>query len=195
MKLPADVYPESRNRLPMVRRDDLDDDGKKIFDAAANDSRSIVGLQGPGGIRLHNPVLTALSQPLNRYLRFEAGLDRRVAEVAILATARELDQDFEWSAHEAEALKIGVAPDVIDIVRFRRPVDGLGEQYAAMIRLVREAVGRHHVSPETFSEALRLFGRIPLLNYVALIGNYMGTAVLLTVFNQQLPPEKSSQLP
>lgn len=194
MKLPADIYPESRNRLPLVRRDDLDEDGKKIFDGAANDKRSLVGLQGPGGIRLHNPLLTALSQPLNRYLRFEAGLDRRIAEVAILATARELDQHFEWSAHDGEARKVGVNSDIIDIIRFRRPVDGLGEEYAAMIRLVREAVGAHKVSPATFEEALKLFGRVPLLNYVSLIGNYMGTAVLLTVFDQQLPEDKKSAL-
>lgn len=193
-KLPADVYPESRNRLALVRRVDLDDEGKTIFDGAANDSRSLVGLQGPGGIRLHNPTLTKLSQPLNRYLRFEAGLDRRVAEVAILATARELDQEFEWCAHEAEALKVGVAADIVDVIRFRRPVDGLGEQYAAMIRLVREAVGAHKVRPETFADALRLFGKIPLLNYVSLIGNYMATAVLLTVFDQQLPDGKKSGL-
>jgi 4-carboxymuconolactone decarboxylase len=194
MKLPADVYPESRNRLPLVRRDDLDEAGKKIFDGAANDKRSLVGLQGPGGIRLHNPTLTALSQPLNRYLRFEAGLERRVAEVAILATARELDQHFEWCAHEPEALKIGVPAGVVDAIRFRRPLDGLGEEYAAMILLVREAIGAHHVAPATFAEALRLFGKEALLNYVSLIGNYMATAVLLTVFDQQLPEGKRSTL-
>ncbi|HXF33478.1 MAG TPA: hypothetical protein VN603_02810, partial [Candidatus Acidoferrales bacterium] len=61
-KLPPDVYPESRNRLALVRREELDEEGKTIFDGAANDSRSLVGLQGPGGIRLHNPTLTKLSQ-------------------------------------------------------------------------------------------------------------------------------------
>ncbi|HXP94605.1 MAG TPA: hypothetical protein VN905_14120 [Candidatus Binatia bacterium] len=194
MKLPADIYPESRNRLPMVRRDDLNDEGKEIFDARKNDRRSLVGLQGPSGIRLHNPKLAKLSSPLNRYLRFEAGLDRRVVEVVILATAREFDQPFEWAAHEGEALKIGVAQDVIDVVRFRKPVDGLGEQYAAMIRLVREACGAHKVSSATFAEAMRLFGKEQLLNYVALIGGYADTAILLTVFDQQLPAEKRSTL-
>ena len=51
---------------------------------------------------------------INRYLRFEAGFTPRVREVAILTTAREMDSQFEWVAHEPEALKEGVGQDVID---------------------------------------------------------------------------------
>jgi 4-carboxymuconolactone decarboxylase len=187
MQLPADIYPESRNRLPLVQRDDLDEAGKKTYDAAANDPRSLVGLRGPGGIRLHDPKLNALSQPLNRYLRFDGGLDRKLAEIAILATARELEAHFEWCAHERAALMENVPADLIDIIRLRGSVDGLPDAEATMITLVREAVGGHRVSSPTFAAALRLFGKEPLLRYVSLIGNYMGTAVLLTVFDQQLP--------
>lgn len=194
MALPPDIDPESRSRLPLVRREELDEASQAIYDRAANDSRSLVGLRGPGGIRLHNPTLTALSQPLNRYLRFEAGLDRRVAEVTILATARELDQAFEWCAHEAEAANVGVDGRTIDVIRRREPLEGLDDDYAAMIALVREAVGEHRVSTATFERALTRFGKVPLLNYVALIGNYMATAVLLTVFDQQLPEGKHSTL-
>ena len=42
---------------------------------------------------------------LNRYLRFEAGFTPRMREIAILATAREMDSQFEWCAHEPEALE------------------------------------------------------------------------------------------
>ena len=31
--LPADVYPESRSRLPLVKREDLDETGQKAYDA------------------------------------------------------------------------------------------------------------------------------------------------------------------
>ena len=61
-------------RFPLVKRDDLDDFGKKIYDEAVNDKRSLVGLQGPGGIRLHSPELTAKTKGSSNYLRFEAGL-------------------------------------------------------------------------------------------------------------------------
>ena len=190
--LPADIHPDSRNRLPLVKRDDLDDAGKQSFDAAANDPKSLVGLQGPGGIRLHNPALKALAQPVNRYLRFGAGLDPRVVEVAILTTARLLDSRFEWSAHEPVARKLGVSDALIDAIRLHGSLDDVppGDD-VLVVRLVREAVGEHRVSPETFAAALARFGATTLLNIVALVGNYMATAVLLTVFDQQLPEGKT----
>jgi hypothetical protein len=36
--LPQDVYPDSRSRLPSITRDDLDEQGKKAYDAAAASS-------------------------------------------------------------------------------------------------------------------------------------------------------------
>jgi hypothetical protein len=50
--LPKDVYPDSHFRLPLPKRADLDDYGKKVFDELADPGRSsLVGLQGPAGIR------------------------------------------------------------------------------------------------------------------------------------------------
>jgi len=52
------------------------------------------------------PNLSRHARPLNRYLRHEAGLGGRVRELAILTTARELGSQFEWAAHEPEALSV-----------------------------------------------------------------------------------------
>jgi 4-carboxymuconolactone decarboxylase len=190
--LPADVHPDSRNRLPLVRRDDLDEAGRESFDRAANDPKSLVGLQGPGGIRLHDPALNAISQPVNRYLRFGAGLDPRTVEIAILTTARLLESRFEWCAHEPVARELGVGDATIDAMRTNGSLEGVPADDARVIRLVREAVADHRVAPETFADALAHFGAKTLLNVVALVGNYMATAVLLTVFDQQLPEGKTA---
>jgi 4-carboxymuconolactone decarboxylase len=178
--LPADSYPDSRNRLPLVRRDDLDADGRKAFDSAANDSKSLVGL---------HPELSAIAQPLNRYLRFGAGLDPRTVELMILATARLAESRFEWSAHEPVARSLGVSDAVIDAIRLQAPLDGVPPDDALVIRLVRESVADHRVTPETFAAAHARFGSAALVSYVSLIGHYLATAVLLTVFDQQLPEE------
>ena len=45
---------------------------------------------------------------MSRSLRVEAGFSGRVREVAILITARCCDSQFEWAAHEDEALREGV---------------------------------------------------------------------------------------
>jgi hypothetical protein len=75
------------------------------------------------------------------------------------------------------------------------PLDGLSELEVALIRLGREALQQHAVTPATFADALRLFGPERLQDYVSLMSEYVATAVLLTVFNQQLPPGRRSALP
>src|ERR1700693_2109283 len=50
--LPKDVYPDSRSRLPVINRDDLNEQGKKEYDAAA--ARSSSGRpEGVAAIQLH----------------------------------------------------------------------------------------------------------------------------------------------
>ena len=98
-----------------------------------------------------------------------------------------MDQHFEWHAHEPAALRAGLQPAIIDVVRHRKPVDGLGEKEATLIRLGREAIGKHKVSDETFDAGLRLFGKDLLLHYVSLIGLRRYRDFLLTVFDQHLP--------
>jgi 4-carboxymuconolactone decarboxylase len=193
--LPPDIFPDSRNRMPLITREELDELGQRLYDEAQADPRSIVGLRGPGGIRMRSPRLTELSRPVNRFLRYSAGLDRRLAELAILASARETDQKFEWHAHEGVAIKEGLEPAIIDTIRYRRPIAGMGEKEATLITLAREAIGKHEVRPETFANALRLFGKEDIILYVTLMGEYAATGFLLHTFNQQLPEGVTSTLP
>jgi 4-carboxymuconolactone decarboxylase len=193
--LPPDVYADSRNRLPLPKRDQLDDAGKQLYDKISGDGRSPVGLQGPGGIRLYSPKLDEYEVQTSRYLRFDAGLDRRLAEIAILVAARELNSDFEWNAHEPVALKEGVDLTVIDAIRYHRSIDALDTRSSAIIALGREAIGNRKVSSKTFRAALQLLGPEKLVDYVTLMGQYADNSILLTAFDQQLPPGESSKLP
>jgi 4-carboxymuconolactone decarboxylase len=193
--LPPDIHPESRNRLPPVVRAELDPEGQQLYDEIVGDARSFVGLHGPGAIRLRAPRLARLARPESHYLRFDAGLDPRLSEIITLATARELDQDYEWTNHERIGLRAGVEPEVIDVIRHRRPLDGLGEREAALISVARETLGDHRVTSATFANALRLFGTQTLVLYVALMGHYASLACLLHVFANQLPAGEESTLP
>ena len=82
---PEDVDPQSGCRLPLPKREELDEAGQRIYDSLVDPKGgSIRGLRGPGGILLHSPELSRYTRPLNRYLRHEAGLGGRVRELAIL---------------------------------------------------------------------------------------------------------------
>jgi 4-carboxymuconolactone decarboxylase len=190
----GDVYPESGSRLPPVERDALDAAGQALYDEVAGDTRSLVGFKGPAGIMLHSPRLYAINRRVNQFLRFESGLDVRLRELMILVAAREMDSHFEWHAHEIVAKREGLEDELIDIVRHRKGVRGIGEKEAAIIKLGREAIGRHRVRRSTYAKAIELFGAETLVNLVALMGSYAATAMSLAVFAQQLPDGAKSKL-
>lgn len=194
--LPADVDPVSRCRLPLVKREALDAEGQRLFDAHVDpNGGTLRGLIGPGGILLHAPRLAALSRPVNRYVRFETGLSAALREVAVLITARECDSAFEWAAHEPEALKEGVSQAVIDAIKFRHPTAGLPEDEALIVDLGREIFGGRKVSPSTYARALKRFGAQGLVNLVSLMGNYAATAALLCAFDMQVDDDATALLP
>src|SRR5258707_9083104 len=171
---PEDVDPKSGCRLPLPRREQLNDAGQQTYDSLADPKGGTIGgLRGPGGILLHSPELSRHARPLNRYLRHEARLGGRVRELAILTTARELDSQFEWAAHEPEALSEGISREIIEIIKHRRDTRGLGEADAVVIELGREIFGARKVASATFVRSLRQFGRRALVDLVALMGNYI----------------------
>ena len=194
--LPPDVDPESRSRLPLRRREELDVQGQRLYDAVTGpESRTLVGLRGPSGIWLHSPRFGEIHRMANQYLRFETELPGRLRELAILVTARELDQQFEWAAHEPAALREGLDPALIDLVKHDKPVAGLGETEAVIVRFGREVFRDKKVRAETFAAAVTLFGRQGTLNLAALMGEYAMTAVILNAVDQHLPPGQEPLLP
>ena len=193
--MPSDIDPRSGFRLPLPNREDLDEAGKTAYDRAAKPGASIAGLQGPAGLQLFSPKTAAHHNAINRYLRFEAGFTPHVREVAILTTAREMDSQFEWVAHEPEAIKEGVPQTVIDVIKHRRSTAGLDETDAVVIELGRQIWRDHKVTSETFAKAKAIFGPNKLIELVMLMGNYAGTAALLTAVDMQLHAGKKPLLP
>jgi 4-carboxymuconolactone decarboxylase len=193
--MPSDIDPHSGFRLPLPKREDLDEAGKTAYDRGTRPGATIAGLQGPAGIQLFSPKTAAHLTALNRYLRFEAGFTPHVREVAILTTAREMDSQFEWVAHEPEALKEGVPQAVIDVIKYRRSTAGIDETDATVIELGRQIWRDHKVTSEIFAKAKALFGPNKVIELVMLMGNYAGTAALLATVDMQLHAGKKPLLP
>ena len=193
--MPSDIDPQSGFRLPLPRREDLDEAGRIAYDRAITPGRTIAGLQGPAGVQLYSPKIASHVAAINQYLRFEVGFTARTREIAILATAREMDSQFEWVAHEPEALKQGVPQTVIDVIKHRGSTLGLDDTDAVVIELGRELWRDHKVSSQTFATAKALFGPHPLIDLVLLMGNYAGTAALLAAVDMQLHAGKQPLLP
>jgi 4-carboxymuconolactone decarboxylase len=187
----------SVSRLPAVRREDLDENGKQAWDAVADPkSRLHAKLMGPPGFWLHIPDLLVPIREINWYIRNQdIGLERHLRELTTLVTARENDSQYEWTAHEPHALKAGLDPAAVDIVKHRKPIAGLPEKETAIIRFGRELFQKRKVSDETYRQALRALGQKGVVHMIALMSNYTMTATIFHAIGQRLSPEQAPLLP
>lgn len=194
---PADVHRDSSSRLPPVRREDLDERARQTYDAMVNPGSKLrASLRGPTGFWLHMPEVIEHVRELNWNLRNnELGLARPLRELAILVTARANHCQKEWTAHEPRALNAGVDAHVIDIIKHRKPADGVAEPEATIIAFGRELFGDRHVSSDTYARALRVLGQRGLVHMIAVMSNYTMTSVIFAAIDQQIAPDQTPLLP
>jgi 4-carboxymuconolactone decarboxylase len=190
--LPADIHTESLSRLPPVQRADLDEDGKRIWDAIAGGRG--MPRTGPAAVTMHSPKAAEPIHELNQYLR-KTVVGSRFFELSALIAAREFDQQYEWSGHEPAALRAGLEQSVIDVVKFDKDVSGLAEKDAAVISLGRALFRDHKVSSEVWAKMVTLFGRQGALEITTIMADYAMAGFILTAVDQRLPPDRKASLP
>ena len=185
-QLPEDVHSVTRNRLPPIDRAELDPTAREAYDAARRAAGSGEGPRRSAAARLHGSGTD---------LRFSGPLGRRLTELAILTTAREHDQPYEWALHELDALAVGLDEVLIDIVRHRKPITGVGDPEAIIMEVGRELFTTRRLGSDTYARALARLGKTNLVDLIDLMGRYASTAATLTAFNQQMPMGWRQSLP
>jgi 4-carboxymuconolactone decarboxylase len=193
--LPKDIDPQSFSRLPMVKRDELDEDGKRIYDMLAGGEGKTVGATGPAAISLYSPKVAESIQMLNQYLRFHGVLKPRDFEVAILVAAREFDQQYEWSGHEMGARYAKVPQPVIDTIKYNKDIAGLSDRDTLLITFARDSFHQHRISPDLYAKTVETFGKQGTLELATIIGDYAMAAIMLNATDQHLPPGRENLLP
>lgn len=200
--IPADVRRDSFARLPVLKREALDADGQRAFDIVVDpDSRYSGGLRGPVAMWLYSPTVAEHIFPASTYLRFGTAKDQRLTELTIIATAREVRSQYEFTQHEASARRAGLEGGIIDIVRERKAlgavgaVAGLGDRERLIIDFVREVVSDEKVSSQTFARAIKLFGEKGVMDLAGLVGYYSFVNMTLKTFDIQLQPGARRLLP
>ncbi len=193
--LPKDMDPQSFSRLPIVQRDSLDADGKRIYDMLAGGEGKTVTPTGPAAISLQSPKVAEAIQMLNQYLRFHGVLKPRDYEVAILVAAREFDQQYEWSGHEAGARRAQVPDAVIDAIKYNKPAAGFSDRDTLLITFARDSFHKHRISSDLYAKAVETFGKQGTLELATIIGDYAMAAIMLNATDQHLPPGRPQTLP
>jgi 4-carboxymuconolactone decarboxylase len=193
--LPSDINPVTLSRLPPVSPADLDEEGQKLLAARPN----VNPAPGPGHIGLYNPQASEGTGALGRALGVPTGeksrLGARMYQLVVLITAREIDQQFEWSAHEPAGLRVGLEQSVIDVVKHDRDVQGLAEKDATVIRFLRTLLREHKVSSELWAKQIQLFGRQNTVEIMQLMGDYFLVGTMMNAADQHLPATRQPLLP
>ncbi|MGA2720307.1 MAG: hypothetical protein ABSF78_15205 [Candidatus Acidiferrales bacterium] len=189
--VPKDIDPESRNRLPAPKRDGLSDNDKRIFDAMTHGQ--------PASVRLYSPKLAQTLGDAQNYLKSETGFGDQLTEIAVLVASREMDSQFLWTIWEKHGRDLKdsrhIDAGIIDVIKYEKPVAGLGEKVALVITFGRELLGQRKVLAETFAQSVRLFGRRGTVDLVELFSQWSATATELEAFEQQLPEGQRPLLP
>src|SRR5689334_7029646 len=191
--LPPDIDSKTLTRLPQLTRADLDDAGKAIYDKIVGDGP--VPTTGPVSMSLYSPKVALAFNELNGYLRYNGDLSPRHTEVAICVAAWEIEQQYEYSAHEPAALRYGAPQAVIDTIKFDREPVGLSVEETVIIKVGRQLMREHKLDSELYAEAVRIFGRKGFVELVTVMGDYVMVGMVLTAIDQHLPPNRPPLLP
>jgi 4-carboxymuconolactone decarboxylase len=193
-KLPTDIHPQSRSRLPPIQRDKLNDEGKRVYDYVRG-ANPTLGTTGPGAVTIYSPGVAEPFQQLNQYLR-KTVVGPRIFEMCTLIAAYEYKQGYEWTGHEPAAVRAGVEPAVLEVIRNDKPTKGLPEKDAAVIDFGRSLLrGNRQVSPELWAKMVGYFGQQGVIEIATIVGDYVMAAIVLNAANQ-LPMEgRESTLP
>jgi len=191
--LPPDVNPVSLTRLPPLARADLNDEGKAIYDKIVGNGPA--PKTGPVALSLYSPKIALAFNDLNGFLRYNGTLSPRHTEVAIVVATWEIQQQYEYSAHEPAALRFGAPQAVIDTIKYNREPMGLSPEETLIIKLGRAIMRDHKVDSALYAQAEKTFGRTGVVELVTVMGDYVMVGMVMTAIDQHLPPERPALLP
>ena len=195
--LPADIDPQSFSRLPLMQREKLSGDALRVYDAVvgkdANGKDRPTPPLGPAATSLISPGVALPMNHLNQYLRNPV-VGTAMYQLCTLIAAREFDEPYEWNSHEGGAKRANVDQKSIDAIKFNRPLDGVPEKDALVIRFGRAIFQDRKVPSELYAKVVEAFGQQGMFELTAIMGDYAMAAIMLRAVDQHVP-NVTSELP
>jgi 4-carboxymuconolactone decarboxylase len=144
---------------------------------------------GPFVPLLRSPELMLHAQRMGEYLRYRSAIGARLSELAILVTARQWDQQVEWTIHAPIAAQVGIPASVIAAIAVReRPEDMLVDETVVhdfCIELHDTTV----VSDRVYADALALFGEQGVVDLTGICGYYTLLAMVMNTARTAVPED------
>jgi 4-carboxymuconolactone decarboxylase len=179
----------AQDRMPEIPAEKMTEAQKKAveeFVAGRGSSPT-----GPFIPLLRSPEVMLRAKAMGDYLRFKSVLPPRLSEFAILITAREWTQQFEWSVHSAIALKAGVSPETVKALAEARRPAGMSDDETAIYDFCIELHHNKSVSDATYAKVLTKFGEQGIIDIVGINGYYTLLSMVMNV--TRTPPQKGAE--
>ena len=164
-------------RVPYVKREDLSDEQKPIFDRIAKTRGSV---QNVFGALMNSPEAAEVVTSVGEYIRYKSKLDPAIRETAILTTAKELNNSYEWAQHEPVALEVGVRDEVIDAILSGKGPMGLPAKEGIFIQAAKELVRDATLNKKTFQALEHLLGVELTIDFLVTVGYYSMVARVIS---------------
>src|SRR3974377_1097865 len=153
-KMPAKRAPAKKMpppRLPILAEETLTPNQRALLSSIRSGPRGgSTGIRGPCAVFLHAPAFGELAQQLGGHCRFKTAVPARLAELAILMTAKLWRAQYEWFAHAPMAERAGVAKETIrDLHRGRTPKSAPKDE-RAIYDFVQELYKTRRVTARNF---------------------------------------------
>ena len=179
-------------RIRDISPEDMSPAQRRVADAAIAGKRGRI----PAPLRawLHSPEMGDRAQSLGAFLRYDTSLGPALSELAILVTARFWTSQYEWYAHEKEALKAGIDKAVIDAIAERRPPALPDAKARAVYDYATELHTAHTVSAPVHEAAVAALGETGVVELVGLLGYYTLVAMTLNAFEIGVPEGETPRL-
>jgi 4-carboxymuconolactone decarboxylase len=174
-------------RLPAIPEGSLSPEQRALMSAIASGPRGTFKMSGPFFCYLHSPAFGELAQKLGAYLRFGTSIAPRLTEFAILTTAHLWKAQYEWAAHEPQALRAGVKPATIAALRAGREPKSAPKDERAIYAFVREINQTRRAGDRSYKAVRAVLGDAGMVELVGLCGYYAMVAMTLNVFRMPVP--------
>lgn len=175
-------------RVPYLDRSDLPEDRRHVYDRIA-ESRGSVG--NVFRAMLNSPDATEVVAAVGEYARYRSTLDPVVREIAVLSTAREHGNDYEWEHHEPLAREAGVSDATIEAIRSGRAPMGLPPKEGVFAQAARELVRDGTLGDRTYQAIEHLLGRQGTVELIVTIAYYTMLSRIMTPLGVELEGAES----
>ena len=142
---------------------------------------------GPFAMLMYSPQLMNNARAMGDYLRYNSAFDSRLSEFAILITAREWHQDYEWHIHYPIAIKEGLKPDIANAIKEGRRPDGMSEDESIVYDFTIELQRNKRVSETTFNKTEKRFGKKGAVDLAGIAGYYTFLAMEMNMARHPVP--------